>query len=81
LQATVVSAGTVRITGGMYSDFGIDFYKNGTITQSIADANSGNGFNYTLNQTITVAAGDIIRIGDASDYYSLISTALNIWKI
>ena len=79
-QATVVSSGTVRITGQLYSDYGIDFYKNGSITQSIADANGGNGGNYTLNVTISVSANDVIRIGSSSgDYYTIPSTALNIW--
>lgn len=84
MQATVTSAGTVRITGQMYSDFGIDFYKNGTLLgypPSISDNYSGNGGNYTLNVSITVAAGDAIRIGDeaSGDFYSIPSTALNIW--
>lgn len=79
-QATAATAGTIRITGQLYSDYGVDVYKNGSATYTIADAYSGNGGNYTLNATISVAAGDVIRIGDASnDYYTIPATALNVW--
>lgn len=76
-QATVVSSGTVRITGTLYSDFGIDVYKNGSVAYTIPDANGGNGGTYTVNATITVAAGDVIRFGASGDYYTI--TSLNVW--
>jgi hypothetical protein len=83
-QAKVVSAGTVRITGSMHSDFGVNIYKNNisTIAYTIADQYGGNGGNYTLNATITVAANDIIIFGDASfgDYFDLRGgQTINIW--
>lgn len=79
-QATVVSSGTVRITGSLYSDYGIDIYKNGSVAYTISDNYGGNGGNYTINATISVAANDVIRFGLASyDYYSIPATALNIW--
>jgi len=87
-QATVVSAGTVRITGQMHSDFGVDIFRirSGVATNvySLADTFGGNGGNYTMNATITVAAGDIIRFGtpDVGDYYDLGangSVTINIW--
>lgn len=82
-QATVVASGTVRITGAMFSDFGVDVFKNGSTTNSytIADANSGGGGTYTLNGTITVSAGDTIRLGIAnSDGYSLnAGQTINVW--
>jgi hypothetical protein len=74
---------TVRITGQVYSDFGVDFYKNGTLLgkpPSIEDAYGMNGGTYTLNVSISVANNDIIRIGDANnDGMSIGSSAFNIW--
>jgi hypothetical protein len=78
-QATAATAGTVRITGQLYSDTDIIVYKNGSSTYSIADAYSGAGGNYTLNATISVAIGDLIRIGASGDYYNIPATALNVW--
>jgi hypothetical protein len=79
-QGTAATAGTIRITGQMYSDAGVDIYKNGSATYTIADAYAGGGGNYTLNATITVASGDVIRIGvSTDDYYTIPATALNVW--
>jgi len=87
MQARVVGTGsgpfTVRITGQVYSDFGVDFYKNGTLLgkpPSISDNNNGNGGTYSLNVSISVATNDIIKIGNLpDDFMSIGSTALNIW--
>jgi hypothetical protein len=75
---------TVRITGQAYSDFGIDFYKNGTLLgqpPSIGDANNGNGGTYSLNVSISVDNNDIIRIGSPAngDYIDFTSSTFNIW--
>ena len=81
--ATVVSNGTVRVTGNMYSDFGVDVFRNGSTSTgyTIADSNGGNGASYTLNGTITVNSGDVIRIGTSgTDGYVLnAGQTLNIW--
>jgi len=81
-QFTVVSAGTLRITGSLDGDYGITFYKNGTALgspPSIADAYSGAGGGYTLNVSISVAANDVIVIGDIVGGHYLYSIPLNIW--
>lgn len=88
MQARVIGTGsssfTVRITGQVYSDYGVDFYKNGTLLgqpPSISDANGGNGGTYSLNVSISVANNDIIRIGSLAngDFMSIGSSAFNIW--
>ena len=80
MQATIVSNGTLRVTGGMYSDFGWTIYKNGASAVTQADLGGGNGYTYTMSVTLTVNAGDVIRFGTAgTDNYSIPATALNIW--
>jgi len=84
MQASAIFGGTVRITGKIHSDYGIDFYLNGTLLgypPSIYDVNNGDGYDYTLNVSITVSAGDVIRIGNLSnnDFYSIPSPGLTIW--
>jgi len=81
-QFTVVSSGTLRLTGSLDGDYGITFYKNGTALSyppSIADAYSGGGGGYTLNVSISVAANDVIGIGDIGGGHFLYSIPLNIW--
>ena len=80
-QATVVSAGTVRITSvGIGCDTDLVIYKNGVAAATYPDNSGGNGFYGEVNATITVAAGDTIRLGTAggSDYLGW-SYTLNIW--
>ena len=77
-----MSAGTLRLTGSLDGDYGITFYKNGTALgypPSIADAYSGGGGGYTLNVSISVAANDVISIGDTGGGHFLYSIPLNIW--
>jgi hypothetical protein len=84
MQFTVVSTGTLRVTcamPGMYSDYGIDIYKNGAFQgypPGIADANGGNGYNYNVDITMPVAANDVIKIASDTDYIYW-DAALNIW--
>jgi hypothetical protein len=82
IQFTTVLSGTLRITcSSMYSDYGIDFYKNGVLLgspPSVGDANSGNGGSYNVNVSIPVSASDVITVGTSSDYYTW-STPINIW--
>jgi len=82
-QTTIGAAGTVRITGSMYSDLNVVVYKNGTAAYTIADAYSGGGGIYTMNATISVAVGDVIRFGvSGTDFFSLFSGSnltMNVW--
>ena len=84
MQFTVVSSGTLRITcTSMYSDWGIDIFKNGTLLgtpPTIADSSGGgNGTDYNVNITLSVAANDVIRIGTYSNDYIYWNATLNIW--
>jgi hypothetical protein len=67
----------------MYSDFGVEVFKNGSTTGGyvIADSNGGNGASYTLNGTITVSAGNTIRIGTSGTdgYVVNAGQTINIW--
>jgi len=81
-EFTAIASGIVRITGALDGDNGITFYKNGTalsIPPSVADIYSGGGGGYTLNVTITVAANDIIRIGETGQGHFLSLSPLKIW--
>jgi hypothetical protein len=82
IQFTTVLSGTLRITcSSMYSDYGIDIYKNGTLQSSpptIPDSSGGYGADYNVNITMSVNANDVIAIGTTSDYYTW-STPINIW--
>jgi hypothetical protein len=77
-QATVTSTGTVRVTATTaHSDFAYTIFKNGVSAYSLADNSGGNGYDGAVNATISVTAGDVIRLGTTSDYNSY--TALSIW--
>jgi hypothetical protein len=81
-QITVTSTGTVRITCNNFScDTDFIIYKNGTAAVTYTDNSGGSGFqNGVVNATISVSAGDTIRLGTTggSDYLSW-QQALNIW--
>jgi hypothetical protein len=83
MQFTVVSSGTLRVTcTSLYSDLGINFFKNGTLLgtpPTYADANSGNGGNYNVNVTLSVAANDVIRVATVNNDYITWDATLNIW--
>jgi hypothetical protein len=77
-QATVVSAGTVRVTAStLHCDFDFKIYKNGSAAATYPDNSGGNGFDGAVNATITVASGDTIRLGSTGDNLSF--SALNVW--
>lgn len=77
-QATVASSGTVRVTASSaHSDLDFVIYKNGTAAYTLSDNSGGNGYDGAVNATITVAAGDVIRIANSGDYTYF--TSLNIW--
>ena len=77
-QITVVSSGTVRVTASSaYCDYALVIYKNGVAALTLADNTGGNGYSGAVNATITVAGGDVIRLGNASDFTGY--TALNFW--
>ena len=77
-QAKVVSSGTVRVTATTaHSDYDLVIYKNGTAAYTLSDNSGGNGYDGAVNATITVAANDVIRLGNSGDYTSY--SALNIW--
>jgi hypothetical protein len=82
-QTTIGVAGTVRITGSMYSDLNVVVYKNGTAAYTISDAYGGGGGIYTMNATISVAVNDVIRFGvSGTDFFSLFSGSnltMNVW--
>jgi hypothetical protein len=66
----------------MYSDYGIDFFKNGILLgtpPTLTDAYSGGGGNYNVNITLSVAANDVIRIGTYSNDYISWDSTLSIW--
>lgn len=81
-QATVASAGTVRITcNGLSCDTDFVIYKNGVAAVAYTDNSGGNGFqNGVVNATISVNANDTIRLGTSggTDYISW-GVALNVW--
>lgn len=79
----VTAAGTVRVTASSAScDYDFNIFKNGTAAYTRAD-NTGNGFSGDIPETgstacsITVAAGNLITLGAASDYMNF--TNLAIW--
>lgn len=77
-QITVVSSGAVRVTASSaYCDYDLVIYKNGVAAVTLADNTGGNGYSGAVNATITVAGGDVIRLGNASDFTGY--TALNFW--
>jgi hypothetical protein len=77
-QITVVSSGTIRVTAtSAYSDYDLIIYKNGVAALTLSDNTGGNGYSGAVNATISVAGGDVIRLGNASDFTGY--SALNFW--
>jgi hypothetical protein len=78
MEASAISAGTLRITGTMYSDYDITIYKKlaggntYTVVSQTQDLHSGDsGYMYTLDVTLSFGAGDTLRIGNVdNDYYN-----------
>jgi hypothetical protein len=91
-QFTVISTGTLRITGLVGEDFGVNIYKqtNGvgsfTSISSSGDNWSGGGGYYILDLTLSVSANDVIQLDDTGNGFSIWggglgqpAGALNIW--
>jgi hypothetical protein len=72
-----VSTGTLRITGVMGEDFGVNIYKQtngaGAFNSIYASGDnwSGGGGPYSLNLTLSVSANDVIQLDDAGNGFSI----------
>ena len=67
-QATVSASGTIRITAVNASSWNnYVVYKNNVAAATYADnSGDGSGFGGAIDITFTVAAGDVIRLGDTA---------------